>query len=435
MRRSLAVACSLLLVACSRDGVPGVTGSALDGGAVDAGGATGCRADSECPRESCDGGRCVPLPERTLAFGPVKCTYVGGMRQTVYSPVIGDFDGDRLLDVVVVREETGASSFAGTFVFFKGTGDTLFRLADVTGTQVQGEIAVATADFDGDGRLDLVIHTPSAGAMLMVGKGNGTFGSPKLLAAPSGIGAYGIALADWNGDGLPDLVRLAGTPPKLQPEVWWSAGGGKVTGPLLLDGDNQIVQVPADVDGDGRIDLLVDRWDGRSVLSTQAFFSTGGNALRAGSVFPHPEPATYADVNRDGRVDAIIKGSAPDQPEPGSVRPGLGDGQFGAALVADGPLFVDTTADFDGDGTIDLAGRYPYSPSPEAIVVRQGNGDGTFRSAREFDNRAVNSMVMPVDHLTRPRAADLDGDGRIDLWSVNGGFEWTVLCAMMNQSK
>src|SRR5882724_7685519 len=63
-----------------------------------------------------------------------------------------------------------------------------------------GPNAVATADFNGDGRIDLVVPNDSSGTVsVMLGNGNGTFGAPQSF----GVGAkpYPVAVGDMNGDG------------------------------------------------------------------------------------------------------------------------------------------------------------------------------------------------------------------------------------------
>src|SRR5262245_9492583 len=59
--------------------LPAPDGGSSDGSSADAAGPAPCRADAVCPRGRCDSGTCIPLPERTLAMGPVHCTWVAGM--------------------------------------------------------------------------------------------------------------------------------------------------------------------------------------------------------------------------------------------------------------------------------------------------------------------------------------------------------------------
>src|SRR5690348_13490211 len=65
--------------------------------------------------------------------------------------------------------------------------------------------AVVTADFNGDGRLDLAIADKDSNSVsILLGNGNGTFGSQLTFAA--GTGPVSLAVGDFNGDGKLDLA-------------------------------------------------------------------------------------------------------------------------------------------------------------------------------------------------------------------------------------
>src|SRR5882724_10803551 len=72
------------------------------------------------------------------------------------------------------------------------------------GTQ-SGAAAVATGDFNGDGKADLAVATPETnGVSILLNNGDGTFGSPVRFA--TGRVPNYVAVADFNGDGKLDLV-------------------------------------------------------------------------------------------------------------------------------------------------------------------------------------------------------------------------------------
>src|ERR1019366_7840293 len=124
-----------------------------------------------------------------------------------------------------------------------------------------GADGVAVADVNGDGKPDILVTTGSTTSFsILLGNGDGTF-QPALLYGydPSG---EAIAVADFNGDGKPDVV--------ITNVFVWECDGGGIT-VFLNDGKGEFEQATtycsvggyanslavADVNGDGKPDLLV----------------------------------------------------------------------------------------------------------------------------------------------------------------------------------
>jgi hypothetical protein len=103
----------------------------------------------------------------------------------------------------------------GTVSVLIGNGDGTFQTpvsySTVNGTAGSGPEAIAAADFDGKNGIDLVIADTSNAAVILLNNGNGTFtpsGSTTVNTAcvTAGNGAFGVAAADFNGDGKPDMA-------------------------------------------------------------------------------------------------------------------------------------------------------------------------------------------------------------------------------------
>jgi len=116
----------------------------------------------------------------------------------------------------------------------------------------------AIADFNGDGHLDIVFSpggVPPAPLQLLLGNGDGTFRQgPSMSAAPA---SYGIATADFNGDGKPDLAFCLATSSYSQPvqlQILINQGNGTFRNGQLLPTCNAPLTV-ADFNGDGKLDI------------------------------------------------------------------------------------------------------------------------------------------------------------------------------------
>jgi hypothetical protein len=107
---------------------------------------------------------------------------------------IGDFNGDGKPDLVVAGQTVNT---------LRGRGDGTFDAAISLPASGSPCTAVATADFNADGKLDAVATT-SAGADVYLGNGDGTLRSPLPFA--TGTSPTAVAVGDFNGDGRPDVA-------------------------------------------------------------------------------------------------------------------------------------------------------------------------------------------------------------------------------------
>jgi len=113
----------------------------------------------------------------------------------------GDLNHDGNIDIVATNSNYG---YPSTVSVFLGHGDGTLAPA-VNYMAENGPIAVAIADFDGDGNPDLAVSNFGSNSVsLLRGNGNGTFQSARGFGV--GLGPASVLASDLNGDGKPDLV-------------------------------------------------------------------------------------------------------------------------------------------------------------------------------------------------------------------------------------
>jgi hypothetical protein len=269
----------------------------------------------------------------------------------------------------------------------------------------------ACRDFDGDGRLDIVVSDFLHPARLLFGDAALAFGkSVALTSTPeTSTTGHGVAPADFNGDGRTDLFLVYnGHPGRV---LFGDGRGGFADSgrPIGPDAYNGTSARAADFDGDGDVDVLVTYY-----LHEARLYLNDGTGLLTDSGRTLPASLEVGDVDGDGDLDALTLG------EDGTVSFWLNDkGRFirGDRTLAAGPgVFRLCRADFDADGDIDLVGLRREGPG----VLLENNGRAGFRKLPQELSPGVRLAVGDIDRDGRP---DLVIDSAVWLNKGGGAFE------------
>jgi hypothetical protein len=349
----------------------------------------------------------------------------------------GDLNGDGYGDLLVadptagespMRCRAGTNTMDGTgrvYVYFGSrTGLVSTPGATITGSRVGAHLGASISggwDIDRDGYADVLVHSTGGPGISSCGLGAGVAGPPvreKLgvhsggrghpdislksgidpRALPDSDGRFRIqsaaAVGDVNGDGYADLL-LAGEIPDLSPrsptKLWLCLGTAQGTPPdeiLLLKGElaahSRPLAVGADVNGDGRSDLIVVPRQLKGPLLVYSRLNEAPRTLTPTQTVPAPTTASGRlvathDLNGDGFADLVIASPYAEKAyihfgsPAGLARKPLVIGPTGKPLRFATSLSV---GDFDGDGYGDLALGASELSAGERVLVYRGGSNG-----------------------------------------------------------
>jgi len=386
----------------------------------------------------------------------------------VTSVTWADYDSDGRLDLLAVGYDYDPESMnlpVAVTKLFRNNGDGTFSEDKTAGLpSLWGGVASWT-DYDSDGRLDVLlagcsdIFCESTVSKLFRNNGDGSF-SEDARAGLIGVRAGNdmITWADYDSDGRPDLLLIGDSNSSLLVD---GIGASVVIRSTLVtklyhnngDGsfsENTKAQFPgliwgqsawSDYDADGRPDLLLsgiaDGADSEPV--SKLYHNNGDGTFSENTATQLPGVAggwiAWGDYDGDGFADILINGatqltaggsvtSAVIPSSPTKLYRNNGDGTFSEDTASGLPAMSDAQlvwGDYDGDGSLDVALNGCIEPCSESNYVTEiyrNNGNGSFTRDENAGLPASFAWLA---------SGDYNSDGRLDLlvysidpWNVSG---------------
>jgi len=334
------------------------------------------------------------------------------------SVAIGDVNGDGRADLVALTDNTSTNGDA-VWVHLQGSDGTLGPPSWSYGAGKPGVIgagAIAIGDVTGDGRADIVVATVY-GLDVFPQLAGGGLGAP--VAVSDSVWLAALRIGDFNRDGRLDVAALAKPQPasaqtfdEVHLFLQTSAGGLAAPTTIALGYPGATDLEVADVNGDGRLDLLVGDGPqgGFVILTATASGGFGAPSPVSLGTIPAIDRVEYAtavaaaDVDVDGRVDVAVATN---------YQPGIrllhqqAGGTFASVDVTflSSPVVALALRDLSRDGQADL-------------VTVENHALGIWLSSQGTEQRfAVGPQAGGGDSIA---FGDLNGDGKPDVVTAGG---------------
>jgi Big-like domain-containing protein/VCBS repeat protein len=325
-----------------------------------------------------------------------------------------DYDGDHVLDVVGLAQDTNGGS--ATIYGWRGVGNGTFEVPVSLGTS--GISHMIVADVNNDGRRDLIAGGSSGQLIVRLGNGQGFNAA---ITGSAGVSVSRLLAVSIDGDAFVDLIASSTSNGFL--DVFHGEGNGTFTKVKRVTTTAFPWMIAAaDFDADGRVDVAYSHLHANTI--DVIFRNSDGSytapvTLQSGMV-PEGSYVSYvtdlktADVDEDGRPDLVATNWEDQRAESSvAILRNAGSRTFTRSVLV--PEFSHPSHDFnslrvvdlDADGHADLVASSVNSDG--LVMTFHGKGDGTFYSPSYYKPAAGSGILYSI------ATGDFDGDGDPDL--------------------
>ncbi len=361
----------------------------------------------------------------------------------------GDFNGDGKSDILLQNSSTGQAAIW----LMNGTTE-LSGSGNVSGNLGTGWKAVVAADYNGDGKSDILFRNPSSGAYtawMMSGttvlSGSGTLSANPgtawhAVASTAGVKApassstsstssSGTTAAnnaapplpqrDFNGDGFSDVLLTNNGCASVQ--VWLMNGTTRLSSATLSGpGGAWTTLLTGDFNGDGKSDLL---WQNTQTSAIQIWTMNGTSKAASTTVASAPGAGWKAvdrgDFNHDGTADIVLQNGGQVEiwlMNGASVLAGSG---VVAGATAPSGFKVIGTGDFDGDGNTDILWQ---NTSTGQLDIWKMNGTALSSNTVLLSNPGSSWRAVATGDFNHDGKSDIllqnNSTGQAAIWFMDG---------------
>lgn len=322
--------------------------------------------------------------------------FTASFAQSTSAAVARDLNGDGKVDLALLSEDDSLL----TVLLGDGSGGFAPPVRYSTGDRARGMLA---GDADGDGKDDLLFSGGQLG--LALGRGDGSFHAAPILSYDEARPSWPV-IADINGDGRNDLL-VAGTAGK-NIAVFLGQGQGRFAPATVFSATTEPSQLAlATMDADPHLDVVFNTRDGQVGVMA----GDGAGNFAPPRFFPGGYGVAIADLDGDGHPDVVSKTND-------AVIVLLNDKAGGLLKGVNYPAGTEiralATGDLNADGHVDILAGATVS---NTLAILLGNGEGTFQAAAltKFEGTVIDLAVT-----------DFTGDGKPDVLAVLGGANTAI---------